>query len=162
MMKGLSSYSIVNSKSIVLLVMVFWLAGCSSVFDKHIEYDYVEPESYPVIKAIGYAPLSAQPGSSEAQKMLMALKVSKLEAYRELTEQVYGQNLSSEMTVKGAIAQNDGLKSRVKGVIRGAKVVKSYVVGDTYTTELELDMKRVHDLYITQVKPRKVKRITYY
>ncbi|KAF7774179.1 hypothetical protein PCIT_a0579 [Pseudoalteromonas citrea] len=161
-MKAPSPYSIVNSKSIVLIVIIFWLAGCSSMFDKHIEYGIVEPDNYPVIKAIGYAPLSAQPGSSDAQKMLMALKVSKLEAYRELAEQVYGQSLSADMTVKGAIAQNDGLKSQVKGLIRGARVVKSYAVGDTYTTELELDMKRVHDLYITQVKPRKVKRVTYY
>ena len=161
-MKAPSSYSIINSKFIVLIVNIFWLAGCSSMFDKHIEYSFVEPDSYPVIKAIGYAPLSAQPGESESQKMLMALKVSKLEAYRELAEQVYGQSLSADMTVKGAIAQNDGLKSQVKGLIRGARVVKSYAVGDTYTTELELDMKRVHDLYITQVKPRKVKRVTYY
>ena len=161
-MKAPSSYSIINSKFIVLIVIIFWLAGCSSMFDKHIEYSFVEPDGYPVIKAIGYAPLSAQPGESESQKMLMALKVSKLEAYRELAEQVYGQSLSADMTVKGAIAQNDGLKSQVKGLIRGARVVKSYAVGDTYTTELELDMKRVHDLYVTQVKPRKVKRVTYY
>jgi hypothetical protein len=161
-MKALSSYSIINSKLIVLAVIIFWLAGCSSVFDKHVEYSVVEPDNYPVLKAIGYAPLSAQPGQDETQKMLMALKVSKLEAYRELTEQVYGQSLSANTTVKGAIAQNDGLKSQVKGLIRGARVVKSYAVGDTYTTELELDMKRVHDLYMTQVKPKKVKRVTYY
>ncbi|NOU50756.1 flagellar biosynthesis protein FlgP [Pseudoalteromonas sp. JBTF-M23] len=138
------------------------LTGCSSLFDKHIEYEYVLPDNYPVLKAIGYAPLSAQPGTNQAQKMLMAVKVSKLEAYRELTEQVYGQNISSSMTVKGAIAKNDGLQSQVNGVIRGAKVVKSYAAGDTYVTELELDMKRVHDLYITQAKPRKIKRVTYY
>ncbi|WP_152087519.1 LPP20 family lipoprotein [Pseudoalteromonas sp. A25] len=141
---------------------MFVMSGCSSLFDKHVEYEYVEPDHYPVLKAIGYAPLSDQPGSSPSQKMLMAVKVSKLEAYRELTEQVYGQSISSSTTIKGAIAQNDGLKSQVNGVIRGAKVVKSYAAGDTYVTELELDMKRVHDLYITQVKPRKIKRVTYY
>jgi len=27
---------------------------------------------------------------------------------------------------------------------------------------LQLDMKRVHDLYIGEVKPRQVKKVTYY
>ncbi|WP_105168822.1 LPP20 family lipoprotein [Pseudoalteromonas sp. T1lg23B] len=153
----------INLANFVITVgLLFILTSCSSVFDKHIEYEYIEPDHYPVLKAIGYAPLSTQPGKNDTQKMLMAVKVSKLEAYRELTEQVYGQNISSTMTVKGAVAQNDGLQSQVNGVIRGAKVVKSYSAGDTYVTELELDMKRVHDLYITQVKPRKIKRVTYY
>ncbi|CAH9065966.1 hypothetical protein PSECIP111951_03502 [Pseudoalteromonas holothuriae] len=147
---------------ISIVVLLCFISGCSSLFDKHIEYEYVKPDNYPVLKAIGYAPLSAQPGISSSQKMLMAVKVSKLEAYRELTEQVYGQSVTSSMTVKGAVAQNDGLKSQVRGVIRGAKVVKSYAAGDTYVTELELDMKRVHDLYISQAKPRKIKRVTYY
>jgi len=138
------------------------LVGCSAVFDKKIEYTYEEPDYYPVLRAVGYAPLSSQPGESEAQKMLMAIKVSKLEAYRELAEQVYGQKLNASMTVKGAIAQSDGLSSKVGGLIKGAKVVKTYSVGDTYTTELELDMKKVHELYINEVKPRKVKRVIYY
>ncbi|MCG7563740.1 LPP20 family lipoprotein [Pseudoalteromonas sp. McH1-42] len=141
---------------------VLGLAGCSSIIDKHVEYSYVKPNSYPVLKAVGYAPLSSQPGSSESEKMLMAIKVSKLEAYRELAEQVYGHRLSASTTVQGAVAQNDGLRSQVQGLIRGAKVMKSYAVGDIYTTELELDMKRVYDLYIGEVKPRKVERVTYY
>ncbi|MEJ6473033.1 LPP20 family lipoprotein [Pseudoalteromonas piscicida] len=140
---------------------LFWLGGCSSMIDKHIEYETVQPDTFPVLRAVGYAPLSAQPGSSAGEKQLMAIKVSKLEAYRELAEQLYGQKLTSTTTVKGAIAQNDGLKSQVSGLIRGAKVLKSYAVGDTYATELELDMKRVYDLYITQVKPQKIKKISY-
>jgi len=47
-------------------------------------------------------------------------------------------------------------------VIKGAQVIKTYAVGDTYATELQLDMKRVHDLYIGEVKPRQVKKVTYY
>jgi hypothetical protein len=50
----------------------------------------------------------------------------------------------------------------VGGLIKGAKIVKTYSVGDTYATELELDMKKVHELYISTIKPRKVKRVIYY
>lgn len=152
-----------NRQSIFLLAGGLLLStGCSSVFDKQIEYTYEEPDYYPVLRAVGYAPLSSQPGESDTQKMLMAVKVSKLEAYRELAEQVHGQKLSSTMTVKGAIAQTDGLSSKVGGLIKGAKIVKTYSVGDTYVTELELDMKKVHELYISTIKPRKVKRVIYY
>ena len=138
------------------------LAGCSSVFDKHVQYKYVEPDSYPVLKAVGYAPISAQPGDNDTQRSLMALKASKLEAYRELAEQVYGQKITAGTTVKGSVAQNDQLQSQVQGVIKGAQVIKSYPVGDSYATELRLDMKRVHDLYIGEIKPREVKKVTYY
>lgn len=138
------------------------LAGCSSVFDKHVQYKYVEPDSYPVLKAIGYAPISAQPGNNDTQRSLMALKASKLEAYRELAEQVYGQKITAGTTVKGSVAQNDQLQSQVQGIIKGAQVIKSYPVGDSYATELRLDMKRVHDLYIGEIKPREVKKVTYY
>ncbi|PAY01246.1 flagellar biosynthesis protein FlgP [Pseudoalteromonas sp. HM-SA03] len=153
---------ITNSiNTVVMICSLAGLSGCSSLVDKHIEYETVQPETFPVLRAVGYAPLSAQPGKTAGEKQLMAIKVSKLEAYRELAEQLYGQNLTSTITVKGAVAQNDGLKSQVNGLVRGAKVLKSYAVGDTYATELELDMKRVYDLYVTQVKPQKIKKISY-
>ncbi|MFC3031862.1 LPP20 family lipoprotein [Pseudoalteromonas fenneropenaei] len=152
----------VKFRLISLLALGLLSTACSSVFDKHVEYSVVEPDTYPVLRAVGYAPLKAQPGDSETERMLMAIKASKIEAYRELAEQVYGQKLGSNLTVKGAVTQNDVLRGQVQGMIRGAKVVKSYAVGDVYTTELELDMKRVFDLYITEIKPRKVKRVTYY
>lgn len=138
------------------------LVGCSSIFDKHVEYKYIEPDNYPILKAVGYAPISAQQGENQTQRSLMAIKASKLEAYRELAEQVYGQKITAGTTVQGSIAQNDRLQSQVQGIIKGAQVIKSYAVGDTYATELQLDMKRVHDLYIGEIKPREVKKVTYY
>ncbi|MCF7498522.1 MULTISPECIES: LPP20 family lipoprotein [Pseudoalteromonas] len=138
------------------------LSGCSSIFDKHVEYTYIEPDDYPILKAVGYAPISAQPSDNKSQRTLLAIKASKLEAYRELAEQVYGQKISAGTTVQNSIAHNDQLQSKVQGVIKGAQVIKTYAVGDTYATELQLDMKRVHDLYIGEIKPREVKKVTYY
>ncbi len=132
------------------------------MFDKHVEYKYVEPNNYPVLKAVGYAPISLQSGVNKSQKQLMAIKASKLEAYRELAEQVYGQQITAGTTVAGSIAQDDFLQSKVQGIIKGAQVIKAYAVDDTYITELELNMKRVHDLYIGEIKPREVKKVTYY
>ena len=55
------------------------LSGCSSIFDKHVEYTYIEPDDYPVLKAVGYAPISAQPSDNKSQRTLLAIKASKLE-----------------------------------------------------------------------------------
>ncbi len=144
------------------LIACIGSTGCSSLFDKHVEYTYIQPDNYPVLKAVGYAPIGAQPSDNASQRTLLAIKASKLEAYRELAEQVYGQKISADTTVKNSIAENDQLQSQVQGVIKGAQVIKTYAVGDTYATELQLDMKRVHDLYIGEVKPRQVKKVTYY
>ncbi len=139
------------------------LTGCSSLFNKHVEWETLEPETYPVISAVGYAPISAQKGVSESSKMLMAIKASKLDAYRELTEQVYGQKVDSNQSLASLVIQNTRLDSSVQGVIRGAKVVKSYPVGnDTYATELELDFKLVNDLYLSIARPKRVKKVHYY
>ncbi|WP_245763769.1 LPP20 family lipoprotein [Pseudoalteromonas denitrificans] len=149
-------------KPLIIICFILLLSGCANVFDKHIEYAYQEPDSYPILKAVGYAPISLQPGKNQQQKEILAIKASKLEAYRELAEQVYGQQITANASVRGMITTNDTLNSKVQGAVRGAKVIKSYAVGDSYATELELDMKLVHDLYIGQVKPRTVKKITYY
>lgn len=153
-----------NSRYLVLTaVLGFFLMGCTSVFDKHVEWETVAPESYPVILAIGYAPISVQKGASESSKMLMALKASKLDAYRELTEQVYGQKVEGGQSLASLVIENTHLNSSVQGVIRGAKVVKSYPVGnDTYATELELDFKLVNDIYLSTARPKRVKKVHYY
>jgi hypothetical protein len=150
------------NRALCMATSMLLASGCSQVFDKHVEYEYQEPENYPVLYAIGYAPISLQPGETTEQKSLMAMKASKLEAYRELAEQVYGQKVDAQTNIQGMVANNDTLNVRVQGIVRGAKVIKSYTVGDTYATEVELDMKLVHNLYIDQTKPRSIKKVTYY
>ena len=147
---------------LTLLSSALSLTACSSIYDKHVEWEVEKPEEYPVIHAIGYAPISLQRAESQTQKMLMAIEASKVSAYAELAEQVYGQQVSKDVTVSDMLLSNKHLTASVQGVIRGAKVVKSYPVGDTYTTELEVDFKKVYDLYITINKPKKIKEITYY
>ncbi|WP_299074870.1 LPP20 family lipoprotein [uncultured Paraglaciecola sp.] len=148
---------------IAILLVTVSLAGCSNLFSKHVEWETVAPENYPILSAVGYAPISIQKGASESSKMLMALKASKLDAYRELTEQVYGQKLDGDQSLSSLVMQNTQLNSSVQGVIRAAKVVKSYPVGnDTYATELELDFKLVNDIYLSTARPKRVKKVHYY
>ena len=147
-------------KTWIILSLLF-ISGCASQ-DRYIEWETQAPESFPKLTAIGYAPLDTQPAQSQAQKVVMAMQASKIVAYRELAEQVFGQQLSASSSVNDWMLTNDSIQASVYGVIRGAKVVRSYPAGDHYVTELELDFSLVWALYQQQNRPQKIKEITYF
>ena len=150
-------------KAILLASSVMLLASCTSMYDKHVQWQPVKPESFPVLTAIGYAPISLQKSDHQTQKMLMAINASKIAAYAELAEQVYGQQIDEKTTVANMILQNQQMNASVRGIIRGARVVKSYPIGDdTYATELSLDFKEVYDLYIATEQRKEIKEVKYY
>ena len=77
----------------------------------------------------------------------MAIRASKLDAYRNLTEQVYGQQLDATSTVADMVVTNDTFRSKGEGVIYGARLVSITPVGDdTYETTMSLDRHVVSDL----------------
>ncbi len=149
-------------KLLTLTLSCLLIASCSTVYDKHVQWQTVAPTSFPVLTAIGTAPISLQKSNNKTQRMLMAMNASKLTAYAELAEQVYGQQINSSISMADLLIQNQSLNSSVQGVIRGAKVVASYPVGDTYTTELSLDFADVFALYETQQRKKEVKSIDYF
>jgi hypothetical protein len=148
----------------ILFTMASLLAvsSCSSVLDKHVQWQVVKPEVYPIIRGIGYAPISLQKSEHKTQRMLMAIKASKIAAYVELAEQVYGQQVNSKTTMADMLIGNQQLEASVQGLIRGAKVVKSYPVGDTYTTELQLDFKDVYEIYQASLNRKEIKDVKYF
>jgi len=153
-----------NSLIKLLLITIGFLAisSCSSFYDRHIQWQAVEPKVFPIIRGIGYAPISLQKSEHATQRMLMAIKASKIAAYVELAEQVHGQHVSSKTTIADMLISNQHLSASVRGLIRGAIVVKSYPVGDTYTTELQLDFKDVYEIYQASLNRREIKDIQYF
>jgi hypothetical protein len=107
------------------------------------------------ITATGYAVISVQLNDNPAQQRLLSIRASKLDAYRSLLEQVYGQYLDVNTTVGEMVVQSDTFRARVQGVIYGAQLVSITPVGeDTYTVTLSLDRRIVDDLrmlYIDQM-----------
>ncbi|WP_198780544.1 LPP20 family lipoprotein [Shewanella putrefaciens] len=148
-------------KRYLLLVMVLLIGGCATQ-DKYVQWEDVPPPSFPKLTAIGYAPLATQPAKELSQKVLMAMQASKIVAYRELAEQVYGQNITANSSVSDWMLTDDNVKASVSGVIRGARVIKSYPAGDHYVTELELDFAKVWQLYQQQSRPQRIKEVTYF
>ena len=116
-------------------------------------------ERQQTVRATGYAVISTQNHRNPAQQRLMAIRASKLDAYRALTEQVYGQQLDAQTTVAGMMVTSDTFRTRVQGIIYGAVLESISPVGDdTYETTLSLDGRVVNDLrvlYLAQMAARR-------
>ena len=121
------------------------LTACSG--NRVVNYDQGEkPDDFPVLKAVGYAVIDIQPGPSQSEKMLQAIRASKMDAYRELAEQLNGQQVRGQSSYKDLTQTSNSLDVSVAGMVRGARVVATYPRGNTYATELELDTRNLYHL----------------
>ena len=139
-----------------MAISMLALTGCKSInlsmpTPSRDALSLVRPvvEKRETITATGYAVVAVQNHKNPAQQRLMAIRASKLDAYRNLTEQVYGQQLDASSTVADMVVTNDTFRAKVEGVIYGARLVSITPVGeDTYETTLTLDRDVVQDLRI--------------
>ena len=114
-----------------LALLVFALLnGCETLETlSHLNFEpdasFVEPmvERRDTLTATGYAVIDVQPSDIPAQRRLLAIRAAKLDAYRGLTEQVYGQYLDSTTTVADMVVRSDSFRARVEGVVYGANLV---------------------------------------
>ena len=126
-----------------LLITMVFLVGCmNSATTKSVELMSMEG----VITAIGYASISEQRGDSKEKRQLHAMRASKLNAYQELSEQVYGVRLNNHFMLSDQRLAQEQTSGNVSGIIRGAKVIRTYPLGDTYITEMELDLSTMEKL----------------
>ncbi len=104
-------------------------------------------EEVPTLTAVGYAVVSSQPGRSDAQKRLMAIRSARMAAMRDLAEQIHGLQVDSSTTVIDLMVQNDTFRGVVSGTIRGARTVRINPTGsDTYEIVLEIDRELIAHL----------------
>ena len=114
--------------------LLIFLSGCQPLIR-------ITPDE--TLIGVGSASISAQTGITLEEKQFKAMRASKLEAYRELAEQVYGLRITGKIEVDEQSLNQDSTKGDVDGVIRAAEVITSYPVGDTYVTELKLDLDKM-------------------
>ena len=133
-------------------LMLLGVFSCSSVpAHFHGGTAFIEPmvERRDTLTATGYAVIDVQPSENSAQRRLMAIRAAKLDAYRGLTEQVYGQYLDATTTVAELAVRSDSFRARVEGVIYGANLVRIEPRGvDTYEVTMSLDKTIVNDLRV--------------
>lgn len=142
--------------SLIIFVAITFICGCAENTAQQYES---APQNFPVFTAVGYAPIESQKGDSFDIKMINAIKASKLEAYKELAEQVHGVLLTSQNAASDSQLTSDSIDIQVNGLVRGAKVLKSYHEGDLYITELQLDMRTLGYLNKPNAKKENVQVI---
>ena len=112
------------------LMMALLLTACSG--NRVVNYDQGEkPADFPVLTAVGYAVIDIQPGPSQSEKMLQAIRASKMDAYRELAEQLNGQQVRGQSSYKDLTQTSNSLDVSVAGMVRGARVVATDPRGNT-------------------------------
>lgn len=123
------------------------------------------------ITGIGYGAESTYAAYTPGQRRLMAIRSSKLDAYRALAEQLYGIKIDSNTSVATLTAKNDSFRARVNAVVRGARVVSVTPMADqNYETVLEVyvDKKFFEEAFIysgsksAAVEPESVYKVSSY
>ena len=80
------------------------------------------------------------PTVSGPQARLMAERAARADAYRQLTEQVYGLELSTATLVRDAVLVDDVVETAVNGFIRGAQVIATRDRPAAGFVEMEMEL----------------------
>jgi hypothetical protein len=92
------------------------------------------------LSAVGYGSPNTYERYTEGQKRLMAMRASKLDAYRSMAEQVYGVRVTGGSTVGAMVLQNDNFRVSIDAYVRGARVTNVTQMADgNYETTIEMD-----------------------
>jgi hypothetical protein len=105
------------------------------------------PFSGPVLRAKGFGVPPADQNLTPAEKGLLAKRAGKLDALRNLAEQVYGVRISGNTLVRDFATQSDEIRSRVFSYIQGARVVSEKPQPDgSYQVEVEIETEPLRAL----------------
>lgn len=130
---------------VVLMGTLFLVAGCAiNQPDKPVaQAAEVKPQPTIRLTAVGYGASSSFDGYTPGQRRLMAMRASKLDAYRALAEQIYGVRVVGNSTVSALVSQNDGYRVYVNAFVRGSRLISVTPMADgNYETELEIDVNQ--------------------
>ena len=78
--------------------------------------------------------------ASGPQARLMAQRAARADAYRQLTEQVYGLEVRAGTLVRDAVLADDRIETDVGGFIRGARVVATRNRPNLEIVEMDMEL----------------------
>ena len=127
---------------LVVLACLIGMMGCASSTRSNMSANDMPPVVLPTkVTAIGYGAMPTGDGITQAQRHLLAIRASKLDAYRALAETVAGIKITGSSTVSGMALVNDGYKAYIEAYMRGARVVSITPLPDgAFETILELTL----------------------
>jgi hypothetical protein len=100
-----------------------------------------------VLRAKGFGVPPPEQDLTPAEKGLLAKRAGKLDALRNLAEQVYGVRITGDTLVRDFVTRSDDIRSRVFTYIQGARVVSERLQPDgSYQVEVEVDIEPLRGL----------------
>lgn len=109
---------------------------------KTFEIVDVVPREPIVVNATGYSAPISNSKLSASQSRLLSLRGSKLDAYRNLSERVYGLKIDGTSSLSNMMMLNDELRTYVDAYLVGAKVVSQRELEDgSFETVVEMALQ---------------------
>lgn len=101
----------------------------------------IQAPAIKILTAIGYGTSDIFKNYSPEQRRLMSMRASKMDAYRNLAEQIYGVRIHGHTTVSDMVVQNDSYRSYLDAFIKGARVKSITAINaSSYETVLEITL----------------------
>lgn len=108
----------------IVLTIILAIISCQSTTTAP-KYPTLNPDWSKVTitaKGEGAPPDDAE---NDAQAKLMACRSARMDAYRNLTEKIYGIQVSGNTCIRDYITRDDRILSRVQGFIKKARVTET-------------------------------------
>lgn len=106
------------------------------------EYESLKMGDYDpvIIKVSGFGAYGKTSADINAnQQRLLAMRASKIDAYRNLAERIYGTRIQGNTSVQNLASQNDNIRAYVDNLVRGAKVISTKEIGKgSFETQMEV------------------------
>lgn len=133
-----------NKKSILsvaALAVAACLSGCATYVVETAHTPSTSP-SASKIQAVGYGAMGGHNSQyTLGQQKLLAMRAARVDAYRNLAEQVNGFRISGSTTVSAFVTQNDSMRTYVDAYLTGARLVGVVPIADgNFEATVELDL----------------------
>lgn len=101
-----------------------------------------------VIRAKGNGIEPNDSSMTRAERALMAKRAAKLDALRNLAEQVHGVKIKSDSYVRDFVTQSDEIRAKVHTFVQGARVLYEKKMPDgSYEAEVEIDLEPLRKIF---------------
>ena len=113
---------------LIALAAMILVSGCSSQYNTRSDA-FKDESDIIIVKVTGYgAPKNTF--ANAAQRRLMTMRASEIDAYRKVAEQVSGIYISGDSDLNNFMAGNDRLRTQINTFIQGASITHQEILDD--------------------------------